>query len=1363
MKKLSLSLIYPCVFIAMWLLFIWLIPVDAFAGMRFISAKDGLSNTSIHSIFQDKRNYIWIATDYGLNRLSGKEIKVFTKSFSAEESLPNNYTFAAFEDSRNNFWFGTLNGLYRYDYRTESFTTCFTGEYSFLSEAKVSCILEDTKGFIWMPVSGHGLLRMNVNDHTITLFDSAEIREMDITAMVIVNDNELWLASKYSGLKVFNTETYSLVNVNELYAGNKLLEENSIFSLCEDGNGNLLVASLGAGLFRVNIDTRKLETIGSDKLPVAKLVHTVLRDRKGRIWVGTDGGGLWLFDEQKEEFTPYYIQNFHFNPLIGKVQYIYEDKQGNIWVSFVEKGVLVIPAQDHGFNIIENNPYSQLEITDQSIVSVLIDRNEKLWLGTSGSGLYRLAMSENGINYVVEEHVLSDDNVITALFEDSRGLIYIGTYLKGFYVYNPHTKRIRNFNREIENTVNCNHITAFAEDQQGIIWISTNGGGINRYDTSTDEFIYFRQGGSGMDNYLISDWCNSLYLDNDQMLWVATYAGMSRMDLKSGKIESFTKSGPLINSNAIVVISGDDQGNIWIGTNWGLNRINKRTNEVSLFTTSEGLPDNAIAGIQYDRSGDLWVSTNSGISRYDKEQNLFVAYTMFEGLNNLEFKPRSTTIDKQGNLYFGGINGVSWFNPEQISMDEPILGVALSGFSLFNEPVSIGKAYDNNVILDKALEEMDKITLNYDQNNFSINFDALEYTFPERIRYEYMLKGLDQNWQNVQLGNHIAVYTNVPPGNYTFIVKAFTSSDNQETAEMGIRITPPWWLTSWAKGIYVVIAILLLYVLYKVLLLREKEKQRMLEREHNEQLAQAKLQLFTDISHDIRTPLTLVISPLLKLIEEEPTSKHSAVYQIMHRNASRILRLVNQLLDVRKIDRKQMHLRVRETDIVSFVNDIVDSFSPLSTDKDIALSYSSENIPDTVWIDVDFIDKIIYNLLSNAFKFTRSGGRIDVGLCISETDQLVFKVSDTGCGIAAGHTDTIFNRFYQVEQDNSSKGTGIGLHLAKMLAELHHGRIEVSSVLGEGSVFSVTVPYKKEHYKREEMSDIPLEYNQMPVNTTPLLLDLIEPDADLQDDANGSKRKPLILLIEDNADIRNLLKDELQQRFRILEAADGKKGYELATIHIPDLIITDVMMPGMDGVEMTKRLRGNNNTRHIPIIMLTARVAVNDSIEGIEAGADVYISKPFDLRFLMVNIINLINRQTLMKTKHTGSYTVEVSDFKVKSADDKLLEKLNAYIKQNLGDSSMSIESISQELGISRVHLHRKLKELCQLTPSVYLRNIRLEHAAHLLATKKISVAEVAYAVGFSSHQYFSNCFKDFYGQSPAEYAEEHRNKNISK
>ena len=1333
-----------------------------FASMRFISVEDGLLNNSIHLIYQDRRNQMWVGTDCGLGRVTGADVKMFTQSFQKKNSLPDNYITAMYEDSFGNFWIGTLSGLYKYDYRTEQFTSSFKDLYQYLAHSKISCIEEDKNGFVWIVLSDRGLVRIQPKDNTVILYELPDVKSMDITTLFVADNGDLWLGSKYNGIAIFHPETAVLENINNLSDSNHILAEHSIFSLCTDNKGNILVAALGYGLIYIDPVTRLVRPLkGCDRIPEARLSVCLIKDRKQRIWVGTDGGGLWLLDEEKETLIPYGIQNFGFNPMTGKVQALCEDRQGNIWVGYVEKGIVVIPAEEDGFRIIENNPYSELDITDQSVGALWIDREQKLWVGTNGGGLFKLCYVNN--QYKVEQRILPEENVITSLFQDSRGLMYIGTYLHGFYIYNTRTGDIRHYYYKEggKSQLNCNHVTSFAEDHEGHVWIATNGGGVNRMDHTTGQFSYFRQTGDDTDSYLLSNWCNFVYIDSNNRLWVGTYAGLSCMDVESNTICYYTGKDSLIQNNTAIAILEDKDNNIWIGTNWGLNKIDKDLKKGSLYTIQDGLPDNLIAGFELDSSGNFWVSTNSGIAVYQKEQDRFIGYGTYDGITNQEFKLQASTHSQSGCLYFGGTRGITWFDPDKLARETPLSGLLLSGLFVFNDKIEVGQAYQGKILLNEVLSETQEITLNYRQNNLSIVFNALEAVSPERVRYEYMLEGLDRDWQNAIRGNRTAIYTNLPPGSYMFRVKAYTVPENEQTVCLSIVITPPWWLTWWAKSLYAMLTLLFLYGIFRLTMIRLREKQRMLEKEHNERLVQSKLQFFTDISHEIRTPLTLVISPLLKLIQEDTDSSRQVVYHIMNRNANRILRLINQLLDIRKIDRGQMKLAVRKTDVVSFVNDVVDSFSPLGKDKDIQLSFISEQIPDTVWIDIDFMDKIIYNLLSNAFKFTNKGGKIEIHLSVSENMYLEFTVQDNGKGISPEYIHTIFERFYQVDQRNNvgNIGTGIGLHLCRMLVELHHGTIDVSSVPGEGSVFTVRVPFLRENYQSEELCDTPLnESCNVPIESMNIQIDAWDKnEADSVSKNNRLSRKPTILLVEDNLDILALLRNELQEHFLIREAMDGKAGYEVAASSYPDLIITDVMMPVMDGLEMTQRLRGNNNTRQIPIIMLTAKTTLDDSVEGLKSGADVYISKPFDLRYLLANIINLLNRQAFAKAGEKTDHTSETTDFNVKSADDKLMEKLNRIIREHISDSSLSIESLSAELGISRVHLHRKLKEICRLTPSTYLRNVRLEYAAQLLRTKKISISEVAYAVGFGSHQYFSNCFKDFYGLSPAEYAEKYR------
>lgn len=1329
---------------------------------RFISLGNGLSNTSIHGFFQDSQNYVWILTDYGLNRLSGKDIKIFDQS----NALPNNYLIDFYEDSQGNYWVGTLNGLFKYDPVTETFSSCFTDKYPFIANTKISRIVEDHEENVWIVLSGRGLLRIHLESGHLTSFDIPAINEMDVTTIMPDKNGDIWLAGKHNGIAIFHPDTRILENLATLNSSCRQLASNPVFSLCEDNRGNILATVLGKGLYSIDSQTFDTHELNASMNTLAtQMAICMIKDHKNRIWVGTDGNGLWLLDENNNKLLPYDSPNFGFDPMKGKVQALYEDKHGNIWVAYVEKGAMVIPDTNNAFQVIQSNPFNGLDFSDQSVTALLIDQEQILWLGTNGGGLFRLRGVDN--SFQLESKVNIKENVITSLFQDSRGYVYIGTYLHGFYRYDRKKEIMENFEYSPYNTnsINCNHVTGFSEDKAGNIYISTNGGGINLMDATTGEFTYLRQADSTATSFLLSDWCNCLFIDSQNTLWTGTYAGLSSINLTTQKTSDYTVANSGISNNAVVDITEDKDGNIWIATNWGLNKIDRNSGRIRIYEQAEGLPDNVITGLQKDLSGRLWISTNSGLACYLPEKDTFESYDFREGTINQEFKLRAVTANTHGELYWGGTNGIIWFNPNHLGTDNSFLGLTLSNFYLFNEPLEVGKKYHDRIILDKALPKMDKIVLNYDQNNFSFSFDAFDYISPNMIKYAYRLQGLDKEWQHLRTTNRMATYTNVPPGDYLFQVKAFTSPDNMRQAEIIVKITPPWWLTLWAKSAYTLLAIILLYSLYRIVQARIREKQEMLKRIHDEELAQAKLRFFTDISHEIRTPLTLVISPLLKLIQEDNDTSRSYIYQLMYKNANRILRLINQLLDIRKIDRKQMKLRVQEINVISFVSDIIESFLPLSESKGISIEFiSSGRIPDMVWLDVDFMDKIIYNLLSNAFKFTPRGGKIKVNLQLSENDRLRLSVEDTGCGIPQSLIGYIFDRFYQVSDTKDIKlretlGSGIGLNLTKMLVELHHGNIWVKSKEGEGSLFAIEIPYLRQSYPESEQSHIPTEYtSSYSMESINILLDDLEKNKEGNTDRDNTKsHKFSILIVEDNTDIRDMLKQELQQHFKIMESANGKEGYELAAAHQPDLIITDIMMPVMSGLDMTRRLRNNKNTRQIPIIMLTAKTTSADSIEGVQAGADVYITKPFDLRFLMVNIINLLHKQALSKVKYDTGEEVVQSGFEVQSADDKLIEKLNTIIKKHLDDPSLSIESLSSELGISRIHLHRKLKELCQLTPSIYLRNMRLEHAAYLLRTKRITIAEVAYAVGFNSHQYFTNCFKDFFGMSPIAYADKHK------
>lgn len=661
--------------------------------------------------------------------------------------------------------------------------------------------------------------------------------------------------------------------------------------------------------------------------------------------------------------------------------------------------------------------------------------------------------------------------------------------------------------------------------------------------------------------------------------------------------------------------------------------------------------------------------------------------------------------------------------------------------------------------MNKSLNEVEEIVLSYKQNSISIDYDAFVFSNPSIVTYKYKLEGFDETW-NTTIGDlQRSVYTNLHPGDYVFKVRAFIG-DESLAVEKSLRIIvePPFWLSFGAKTIYFIILVFIIVLVFKIIKSRIKEKRQILEQQQREKISQARLQMFTDISHEIRTPLTLILSPLKKLMSNEHNSHTAVSYHIMYKNGMRILRMVNQLLDLRKLEKGQMSLKVERVNLDNFISDTIDSFRGMVEDKGLQLHLEMNDLPEYSYFDIDILDKIIYNLVSNAVKYTPSKGEINVRVYRKDDNFIKFEIEDTGIGISKKNINSIFNRFYRVEDQTGvgNNGSGIGLHLTKSLVEMHHGEISVQSELGKGSCFMFVLPFKEESYNESEK-----KHNEKNARFEESVSfsekTIIESDIAIPFDENtiGRKKKYKVLIVEDDEDIRSYLKLELGKYYQVFTAVNGKIGYDMAVKELPDIIISDIMMPEINGLEMMKKLRSNPNVCDIPVILLTAKACVEDFVSGLQKGADAYLAKPFELSHLIAQINNLLQRSIHYKVQKSEVQNNRKIDetYDVKSADDKLIEKLNAKIKERIGDSSLSIEELSAECGISRVHLHRKLKELYQQSPSVYLRNIRLEHAAYLLRTKNISISEVAFAVGFNSQQYFTNCFKETYGVSPSVYA----------
>lgn len=1318
--------------------------------LRFIPLGDeNMSNwKTVHHIYQDSQNYVWLSTDYGLNRLSGNLGKVFMSSYSDSLSLRNNYVLNVLEDSRGQYWVMSSDGVSCYNKSNESFHPFSFSNRSF---SFVSMLEDHGRDKLWL-LTSTGLVSIDINNsNQYTILDIPEIERIDPMCFLLSQD-KLWIGGRNGTVALYDLKTGYVETLCV-----EALENKRITSMCEDNFGNIWLAALDGGLYSLNTQTYLFSGILSRGTEIAeKLALTLMKDSKGQIWIGTDGRGLWLLDEKARVMRPFDIGYTGFDHRAGKVSYLFEDRQGNIWVSFVEKGIAIIPRTLSGFRSIENDYFSaKRNISDHSILSVCMDSDERLWVGTNGGGLYIMTMEDGYYN--VESHVLPHENVITALYQDSRGLMYIGTYLHGLYIYDPRKKDYQRIVVEDSSFLRHNHVSDIIEDRKGNIWVATQGGGLCCVPDLEGKYRFYHKRASDPKHALSSDYVTELCLDEDR-LWVGSSYGINCIDLHTGNTiqrASYTRFG----NNQIISLCKGQGHSLWVGTRDGLFLFDYDQDQVFRFSDRNGLPDNFIMSLERSESG-IWVSTSEGLARYDELERKFVCYDEFDGVKNPQFKERASAVGKNGLLYFGGNRGITFFDPENINTNVSVPGLTFSGFYLFGEKVLIGDILKGKVLLDKILDDMETIVLPYDQNSVAVDYDAFLFAAPSLVSYEYKLDGFDEQW-NLTIGNtQRAVYTNLRPGNYQLRVRAFVGErENAVERSLNIYVTPPFWLSVWAKIFYLLVFVFLLIVVYRIIKIRMNERKLMAEQKNREAISQARLQWFTDISHEIRTPLTLVLSPLQRLMTKTVDEETAASYRLMYRNGTRILRLVNQLLDARKLEKGQMKLKVEEVDPLSLVNSIMDSFRPVAAKKRLSMNLYAGKLPEKVFLDVDLMDKVLYNVISNAVKYTPQGGAVQIYVNMDEQQYLRFEVEDSGIGIAPENMERIFERFYRVEgqQGVGNNGSGIGLHLTKSLLTLHHGTIQVVSEMGKGSKFIFKIPSKGSAYTKEEMRDVPYsEENTQREEQVYHCLDEVTVEEQAR---NKRKKKVKVLVVEDDRDIRAFLSRELGEFYLVLEAEDGKAGYELTLKELPDLIISDVMMPVMDGMTMVRKLRGNSNTAGIPIVLLTAKTGLDDLVEGLDQGVDAYLPKPFNIEHLVAQINNLLRRQTRQKVQSSGETTREVdSSFDIKNADEKMIARLNTIIKEHISDSSLTIEGLSAEFGISRVHLHRKLKELYNQTPSVYLRNIRLEHAAYLLRTKKISIAEVAFAVGFNSQQYFTNCFKDLYGLSPSAYAAEHEN-----
>ncbi|GHT53934.1 hybrid sensor histidine kinase/response regulator [Bacteroidia bacterium] len=1335
-------------------LVLFLLPFSLFGQSgRFYSTDKNLSSSLIHKITQDKKGFIWISTEYGLNKFDGNQFTIYKHHADDSLSLKNNYVSHIIEDSKGFLWVGCINGLMRYDRAFDRFDEIAIYADGSKITPHVTSILETHTGQIVFSTSGYGVFTLDEHLSTAQLSDALS----GISADNMYEDANfnIWIGTGDQGMNCYHPETGKVT----VFRKEDGLSSNHISAITGNREGFVFIGTSANGLNVYDPHRNKIYPVhyqGADRL----LINSLCLYSNNELLIGTDGQGMKVYHPDDNTIEDYTIQNAPFNLSNAKIHSILCDRQNNLWLGVFQKGVVFLPATQRGFEYIGAKSAGNNPIGNNAVWAIYKDANEETWVATDIDGIYGLDQFNREIaHYSHSIYPYSVPNIVLSVFEDSNHDLWIGSYLNGLSKLNRKTGQCFPV-PELKNE----RIFSICEDKDKHLIIGTLGSGLYLLDISGAgrEIRHFKPEKSQAINFesnaLSDNWINCVLCDREGLIWIGHYHGMSCYDPKNKTFINYIQQNTFLKETIVLSLFEDYRGNIYAGTKDGLYYFNKQDTILTHYSMSDGLSDEAVCGITDDNEHNLWFSTFNGLNRLNVVSGEITNYYAGDGLQGNEFSRGAVFKDKNGKIYFGGIYGITCFDPENIKDNTLRTNLYITNFYLNNLPIRKGDCSGRNEIVSCAVIDTDVFTLSYRDNTFSFDLSTLDFTDPEQISYQYRIKKLSPNWTALPLGMNRITYTNLSPGKYTVEIRALSNGIYSNDKQIGIIITPPWYQTAGAYALYVVLLLTFIYSIVSFILSRIRYRREMTENEHAKAISEAKLQFFTNISHEIRTPMTLIITPLEKLIREHPDAPEQNIYILIYRNAQRILRLVNQIMDMRKLDKGQMPLSFHQTNIIGFIQDLMATFDYLAQKKNIRFSFEHALESLNVWIDLNNFDKVLMNILSNAFKYTPDGGEIRIQLTTGKNaemgDYFEIGINDTGIGIDENETEKIFDRFYQVNNSYSNFGTGVGLHLSRLLVELHKGIIFAQNRTDtQGSCFIVRLPVGNEHLNENRMN-FPAPDSPEIRRNLPELLDTAVLNEDAKVRKTVSKTKYRILVVDDDPDIRNYLKSELSKEYLVSVCPDGKEGLEAIHRGKPDLVISDIMMPNLDGISLTKRVKTNININHIPVILLSAKTAIQDKLDGLETEADAYFEKPFNIEILKQTINNLIAVRKTLKNKYSGQEKPEqlIQPVELKSSDEILLEKIMKVVNEHLADTELSVQILSDTIGISRGHLHQKIKSLTNQSASDFIRGIRLKQAADLLTSKKLSVSEVAYATGFSGLSHFSNAFKEFYGMSPTEY-----------
>ena len=1335
----------------------------------FISISDELVNNEVTSIIQDKNGFMWFGTRGGLQRFDGYEMKLLKNDFGKGSNLLSQSIEVLQSGKQNNIWIGTKSGgLSGYDLKTGRIsnyintnpnTTGFNADYilSILDTDSEKLFIGTWKGFQYFNKTTGEFKIIN------SVWKTFDIQSDE--------NGGYWLATN-SGLKHINQKLVNDVSYN--FGINGI----NITSIVKDKANNCLwLGTWDQGLFQFDLTTKEFKNYRHQRDNTTSLssnnTYRILLDSKGTLWVGTWGGGLNRFDRRTETFEKIHLNipglYTNDNQIILT---ILEDPSGLLWIGTDGTGVFKFDLKQKKFVNIgyENKSNSLLESTH--VLSVYVDQYNKLWLGTKGGGI------QYSSNWKTFSKINIDDSKINnqpSLPYESRSFLQDGNYL--WVATNKGLIRIANngmlpgayelFVPKLKDSTSISgkKINAIVKDSSGRIWIGTQESGlsyISGFNEKNQPLFKNYLPAYGIKGALQNERVSCLLVDSKKRLWVGTYKGLHLYQPSTDQFQVFIQTDEYKNSlsnNTILSLAEDKSGNIWAGTQYGLNKISGVDgNKLSVisYTTKEGLPSDYVHAVIPDSKGNIWASTNKGIVRFHVANNSFAVFDKRDGVQSVVFSENASYKDANGRFLFGGLEGLTYFFPDSITINQFHPPIYFTNLTVNNTPYEFGVGKTDSSILTKPFYETESITLNHKENIFAIEFAALDFHAPDKNEYMYQLEGFHDEW--VYAGNkRLVSFTNLKPGTYKLKVKA-TNSDktwNPTARELTINILPPPWKTWWAYSIYVAAFIFLLWLTRYLGLRQEALKNQLtlskLERQQENKLADFKERLFTNISHEFRTPLTLILGPLDDLLQrkkfEPPVDKS---LRLIQKQSKRMLRMVNQLLDFQKAEAGSLKLSLQHGEIVSFCHDIYLLFKDEATRRNIAYTFHTSEKYLSFTFDHNKLEIIVFNILSNAFKFTPNGGAITLRVTKNANQFCEINVQDTGRGIPPNEIDSIFDRFYRgrAEDATTISGTGIGLSFVKELTELHGGSITAESNGKHGSLFTVMLPPLSIADPLQNTSAESSNHTNHQTETN-LNSDTMPEE---MEQMSQEQDQPIILVVEDEADMLEYVYEILSPSFKVVTATNGREGIEKAFETIPDLIVSDVMMPEVDGIELCKKLKSDKDTSHIPIILLTALSDMAHHVQGIREGADVYLPKPFNSQLLLVHIHNLINSRNTLKEFYAKRIFLGTGNFEIKTFEEEFLVKLMKLVEENISNSNFNNDDLANLMFMSRSTFYRKLKAVTGMSGNEFIRTARLNYAAKLLESGNYSVTEAAFEAGFNDIKYFRKRFHDQFGATPSEY-----------